>query len=130
LRFLFNVLGFLPGVGAAQGAHGIWRSTPARARNNHMKGISMIKLGSKVRDIVTGFQGVAVARVEYLTGCEQIGIAPPVDQEGKVREAQYFDFTRLEVLDDSNVMNQLQPARDPQLQFAHTRGGPNRDCPR
>lgn len=80
----------------------------------------MIQLGLKVRDRVTGFEGIAVARIEYLTGCMQIGISPPVDKEGKLQDTSYFDHTRVEVVDVKPVLNQTN----------QDRGGPNRDCPR
>lgn len=34
----------------------------------------MIKLGDKVKDVLTGFEGIAWARTEYLTSPAQIGI--------------------------------------------------------
>lgn len=80
-----------------------------------------VTLGQKVRDIVTGFEGVAVARVEYLTGCDHIGVAPPM-REGKAGETSYFDETRIEVLDPVPVLKREEVAATP--------GGPNRDAPR
>ena len=37
----------------------------------------MITLGNKVRDKVTGMEGIAVSRVEYLNGCVQYAVQPP-----------------------------------------------------
>lgn len=79
----------------------------------------MIGLGSKVRDRITGFTGIAIARVEYLTGCIQVGISPPLSAEGKLIPAEYFDICRLEVLDATSM---LERANDDV-------GGPNRDAP-
>ena len=36
----------------------------------------MILLGSQVKDKVTGFEGIAVSRIEYLSGCVQYGVRP------------------------------------------------------
>lgn len=55
---------------------------------------SSIKLGSRVRDRITGFEGIAVARVEYLTGCTQYGITPT--GSGEVKGSEYLDWQRLE----------------------------------
>lgn len=85
------------------------------------EGMPMIELGRKVRDKITGFEGVATSRVEYLTGCTQIGVAPKVDNEGKIRDTQYFDFGRLEYVDASTISLEEAKANP---------GGPNRDCPR
>lgn len=57
-----------------------------------------IQLGDFVRDRISGFEGVAASRVEYLTGCTQIAIAKKgLNSEGKPIEWQYFDWQRLEV---------------------------------
>ncbi len=53
-------------------------------------------LGFTVKDRITGFKGVAVGHVEYLTGCNQTLVVPPVDAEGKLRDGQWFDDQRLE----------------------------------
>ncbi len=80
----------------------------------------MLKLGQKVKDIITGFEGIAVSRVEYLTGCAQIGVTPSVGNDGKIPDTQYFDHTRLVVLTKESVMESVN----------QDRGGPNRDCPK
>jgi hypothetical protein len=51
----------------------------------------MIKLGWTYRDNVTGFKGVAIGEVSYLTGCNQVLLAPPVGDHGDHREARWFD---------------------------------------
>jgi len=38
--------------------------------------MSKIKLGDKVRDRVTGFEGIATSKTEFLNGCIQIEITP------------------------------------------------------
>ena len=37
-----------------------------------------IKLGDKVRDKVSGYEGIATSRTEYLNGCFQIEITPRI----------------------------------------------------
>ncbi len=57
-----------------------------------------VQLGAVVRDRISGFEGIAASRVEYLTGCTQIAIAKKgLSAEGKPIEWQYFDWQRLEV---------------------------------
>lgn len=60
----------------------------------------MIELGQKARDTVTGFQGVAVAYTKWLNGCMRFGLQPPVDKEGKLPEAQWFDEPQIELVED------------------------------
>lgn len=34
------------------------------------------ELGSKVKDLINGFEGVVTARLEFLTGCNQYCVNP------------------------------------------------------
>jgi hypothetical protein len=58
----------------------------------------MIKLGQHVRDVVTGFTGIATAKVEYINGCTQFAIQPATAADGKYPEPVYLDHQRLEVV--------------------------------
>lgn len=79
----------------------------------------MIELGLKGRDKVTGFEGVITARAQYLTGCDQYNLVPPVSA-GKLEPAQWFDEGRIEITGAGVTAAEVQgPAR----------GGPNRDAP-
>ncbi|WP_369913935.1 hypothetical protein AB8810_12975 [Xanthomonas sp. NCPPB 3005] len=71
-------------------------------------------LGSTVTDRITGFNGVAVGHVEYLTGCNQTLVVPRVDSEGKLREGQWFDDQRLQVNELASVWldNSATPGHD------------------
>jgi hypothetical protein len=61
--------------------------------------MNKFELGVTVEDIVTGYRGVIVARVEYLTGCTQYGIVGKVGADGKVPGAEYFDEDRLVLIE-------------------------------
>lgn len=62
-----------------------------------------IKLGSKVKDTVTKFRGIAVSRTEYLQGCSRIAVQPENLQKGKPIEPQFFDEPQLEVIKEDKV---------------------------
>lgn len=53
-------------------------------------------LGAKVRDSVSGFDGIATARCEYVTGSPQIQIQPELSREGSWRDPRWFDEERVE----------------------------------
>lgn len=56
----------------------------------------MIDLGDKVKDPVTGFTGIAVARTTWLHGCNRLSIQPQeLTKEGAPRESQVFDEMQL-----------------------------------
>jgi len=44
-----------------------------------------IVLGNKVKDVVTGFTGIATAKTDYLNGCQQITITGKVSDSGEVK---------------------------------------------
>jgi hypothetical protein len=54
-------------------------------------------LGCHVVDRVTGFKGVAVGHVEYMTGCNQTLVVPAIAADGTLREGQWFDDQRLQL---------------------------------
>jgi len=76
-----------------------------------------IKLGNKVRDKVTGFEGIATAKVEYINRCVQFCVKPPVGKDGKMPDGEYIDIDELEIVDEGIVIK-TKPT-----------GGPQRDCP-
>jgi hypothetical protein len=57
-----------------------------------------IGLGSKVRDPITGFEGVVTARTEWLYGCVRVAVQTPELKDGKPVEEQWFDETRVDVI--------------------------------
>lgn len=54
-------------------------------------------LGHTLRDRITGFTGVCTGYVHYLTGCNQVLLAPPLSADGAMRDSQWFDVQRCEV---------------------------------
>jgi len=62
-----------------------------------------VELGDKVKDSVSGFEGVAVARHTYLQGCNRISVQPVIDKEGKLLESQAFDEPQLIVLKQKKI---------------------------
>lgn len=74
--------------------------------------VKKIKLGDRVRDWVTGLEGIATARVEYLGGCIQYCVQPKVGKEGKMMESHCFDVGRLEVIDNPDDPDSRDPDSD------------------
>ena len=59
----------------------------------------MIELGQRVRDTVSGFQGICINRTEWLNGCVRIGIQPEETRDGKALDSSVFDEEQVEVVD-------------------------------
>lgn len=55
----------------------------------------MIPLGAVAKDKITGFEGVVVARTEWLNGCARLCIQPQALHEGKPVEDHTFDENQL-----------------------------------
>lgn len=74
----------------------------------------MIKLGEKVKDGITGFEGVATARAEYLYGCVRVLVESKKLKDGKPID-EWFDEQRLTVKSkaDTGGPSPTPPSRDP-----------------
>ncbi len=77
-----------------------------------------LQLGVKARDTITGFVGIITGKAEYLTGCVQYVLSPPVDENGKIQGCEWFDDKRLQYV-DSGILTATAAT-----------GGPQRDAPR
>ncbi len=76
------------------------------------------ELGMKLKCIVTGFEGIVIGRNEWLNGCVQYCIKPPVDKDGKIQEGQWIDEEQLGKMKGGLCVATKQT------------GGPNPDAPR
>lgn len=56
------------------------------------------ELGDEVKDSISGFQGIAIAKHDYIHGCTRMSVQPPVDKDGKLPESATFDILALEVV--------------------------------
>lgn len=58
------------------------------------------ELGTRVKDLITGYTGIITGRAEHITGCNTYWVNPQLIKEGKVVSAEYFDEDRLEKVDE------------------------------
>ena len=57
-----------------------------------------IKLGEKVKDTLTEFEGTVIARTEYLFSVSRLGVQGEILKEGRPDEPQWFDESRMKVI--------------------------------
>jgi len=63
-----------------------------------------IKLGQKVKDIVSGLTGITIAKVEYLNGCVQYAVKPKMkEKDTETPQAEYIDVEQLQVINDGII---------------------------
>ena len=68
--------------------------------------------------LVTGFKGIATAKIEYINGCVQYCVVPPVGADGKRIDGEYIDHQQLLITGTGVVINNS---------FT---GGTQADCPK
>ena len=77
-----------------------------------------IEIGQKVKDKLTGFTGLVTGRCEYITGCTQLLVQPPVKADGDFVESRWLDEDRGVVVDAEKVS------------LAVSNAGPDKPAPR
>ena len=73
-----------------------------------------IVLGTKVKDSITGFTGIATSRTVFLNGCVQYCVEPPVGKDGKTCECQWIDEQRLTSKSRVRTGGPVRKGRPPQ----------------
>lgn len=70
----------------------------------------MIKLGDRIKDAVTGFTGIAVARTEWLHGCVRWTVQPEkLGKAGNVQDGFVFDEPQLIIVKAAAVPGAVLP---------------------
>ena len=90
--------------------------------------MATIKLGQRVKDKVTGFKGIAIAKCEYLNGCVQFDIAPVVNEKGETMKNQWIDQQQLQVV-DHGILPKPKPDPKPRPRKYASSGGGHRSHP-
>ena len=80
----------------------------------------MLKLGDIAKDKISGFTGVVVARIDYITGCVQFRLQPQSLHEGKPVDAFWFDEMCLQLCPEAAQVELAIP----ELAGAFPPGGP------
>lgn len=84
-----------------------------------------IKLGSTVKDVITGFTGIVMARTEYLTKCAHLGIlVTKMPKDGKIPNWEWIDETRCTVVKKEKI--KLQEPAIPESNGGNMQNAPER----
>jgi hypothetical protein len=63
-----------------------------------MKSETTLQLGDVVKDRITGFKGVIVARTDWLNGCVRMTVQPEGVKDSKIADSVTFDVEQLELV--------------------------------
>lgn len=76
-----------------------------------MTDTARLSLGDSARHAITGFTGIVVARVSFLTGCDQVCLQPQgLSEKGELFESRYFDEPYVDLV-ARNVVPDRTPGR-------------------
>lgn len=76
-------------------------------------------LGFKFKDRVTGFEGVATGRIEYMTGCNQLLLVPAA-KDGEWKDGHWVDEQRCDKVVSFEKIT-LDNSKSPGFDKAHPR---------
>ncbi len=62
-----------------------------------------IEAGDKVKDIVTGFEGIVIAVTHWLNGCTRMGVQSDVLKDGLPTDTIWFDEPQLSLVETGKV---------------------------
>lgn len=94
------------------------------ARVTEVTEVDKFKLGERVKDKISGFEGIAVAKATYLNGCVSFVVIPKVSSGtlfNEVPRENYLSSGRLERI-DAGVLNEVTPP--PPAASGKVPGGP------
>ena len=63
----------------------------------------MVELGDKGKDIITGFEGICIAKFFWINGCVRADLQPQQMHEGKLVKSESFDVQQIEVTEKGCV---------------------------
>ena len=61
-------------------------------------------VGKQVIDIVSGFTGVAVSKIEYMNGCIQFNIQPKCKDDNTMVKAEWFDAEQVKLVSNKRIV--------------------------
>lgn len=85
----------------------------------------MANLGDKVRDKISGFEGIVFGRIEYLFGCVQLDVVSQTERNDGKPASVWFDEGRVIVLEE-NAIDKVEVVTGGPMTNPPSRNLPNR----
>lgn len=92
--------------------------------------MATVNVGDKVRDNITGIEGICIARTVWINGCVRICIQPQEAKDGKPVEATTLDEPQLTVIQRQAIKPEPEhtPERELVQEPLRRTGGPRDDA--
>ncbi len=58
-----------------------------------------VENGDKVRDMISGLEGIVVGETTYLNGCVRFIVQPKINKDGKVPDSEWVDSQQIKILE-------------------------------
>ncbi len=85
-----------------------------------------VELGDKVKDVVSGFEGIVTGYTVWLTGCDSVHITGKSKEGSGESPTASVDVTRIEIQEKEVIKLQVQNTRTaPKEKRAAAPGGPH-----
>jgi hypothetical protein len=62
-----------------------------------------VQLGDRVRDRISGFEGIVTGKHEYLYGCRRVTVSPTELKEGKRIESDWLDEDQVDLVESAVI---------------------------
>jgi len=59
-----------------------------------------VPLGCRVKDKITGFEGIVISRSQWLNNCNTYGVKPSKLKDDKPIDTQWFDEPQLKIVEE------------------------------
>jgi len=60
-------------------------------------------IGKTFKDTISGFTGLCTGHTFYISGCDQLLLAPKVNDKGELQESHWFDVQRCQQVGETVV---------------------------
>jgi hypothetical protein len=70
------------------------------------------ELGKRAKDKITGFEGILMARCQYLTGCSRYCIQPTELKDSRPVDSMYFDEDMIEIISEGILAKEVTGKRN------------------
>jgi hypothetical protein len=80
---------------------------------HYQKEKTMIKLGDKVKDRISSYQGIVIGITQWIFGCVRITVQSQELKDGKPVDSVCFDQQQLELIEENSLERKVDPPAGP-----------------